>query len=44
MPFLLTNIPENYKLDLLIKDFTNKIVKVASNNISKSITSLYSKS
>jgi hypothetical protein len=43
MPFLLTSISKNYKLDLLVKDFTNKIIKVASNSILKSITSLYSK-
>jgi hypothetical protein len=44
MPFLLTSISENYKLDLLVKDFTNRIVKAASNSIPKSITSSYSKS
>jgi hypothetical protein len=43
MPFLLTSIPGNHKLDLLAKDFTNRIVEVASNSIPKSITSLYSK-
>jgi hypothetical protein len=43
MPFPLTSIPGNYKLDLLAEDFTNRIVEVASNNIPKSITSLYSK-
>ena len=43
MPFLLTSIPGNYKLDLLVEDFTNRIVEVASNSISKSTTSLYFK-
>jgi len=43
MLFLLTSIPRNYKLDLLVEDFTNKIVKAASNSIPKSTTSLYSK-
>jgi hypothetical protein len=37
-------IPGNYKLDLLIEDFTNRIVEVASNSILKFITSSYSKS
>jgi hypothetical protein len=41
MPFLLNNI--NQELDLLAKDFINRIIKVASNSISKSITSPYSK-
>ena len=43
MPFLLTSIPEIQELDLLVKDFTNRIVEVASNSIPKSITSSYSK-
>ena len=43
MPFLLTSIPGNHELDLLAKDFTNKIVEVASNSIPKSTTSPYSK-
>jgi hypothetical protein len=43
MFFLLTSISGNYKLDLLVEDFTNKIVEVASNSILKSITSSYSK-
>jgi hypothetical protein len=43
MPFLLTSISRNHKLDLLAKDFTNRIVKAASNSIPKSITSPYSK-
>jgi hypothetical protein len=43
MPFPLTSIPGNHELDLLAKDFTNRIVNVASNSIPKSITSLYSK-
>ena len=42
MPFLLNSI--NQELDLLAKDFTNKIVKAASNSIPKSTTSSYSKS
>jgi hypothetical protein len=41
MPFLLNSI--NQELDLLVEDFTNKIVEAASNSIPKSITSLYSK-
>jgi hypothetical protein len=41
MPFLLNNI--NQELDLLAKDFINRIVKAASNSIPKSITSSYSK-
>jgi hypothetical protein len=43
MPFLLTSIPGNHKLDLLVEDFTNRIVEVANNSILKSITSSYSK-
>jgi hypothetical protein len=43
MPFLLTSIPRNYELDLLAKDFTNRIVDAASNSIPKSTTSSYSK-
>ena len=43
MPFLLTSIPRNHKLDLLVEDFTNRIVEVASNSIPKSTTSSYSK-
>jgi hypothetical protein len=43
MPFLLTSIPGNHKLDLLAKDFTNKIVNAASNSIPKFTTSSYSK-
>ena len=43
MPFPLTSIPENYKLDLLAEDFTNRIMEVASNSIPKSTTSPYSK-
>ena len=43
MPFLLTSIPGNHELDLLVEDFTNRIVEVASNSIPKSITSPYSK-
>ena len=43
IPFLLTSIPGNYKLDLLAKDFTNRIVDAASNSIPKSTTSPYSK-
>ena len=39
MPFLLNNI--NQELDLLAKDFINRIVEAASNSISKSITSSY---
>ena len=41
MPFLLNNI--NQELDLLAKDFINKIVEIASNSISKSTISSYSK-
>ena len=41
MPFPLNST--NQELDLLAEDFTNRIVKVASNSISKSITSSYSK-
>ena len=44
MLFLFTSISRNHELDLLVKDFTNRIVEVVSNSISKSITSLYSKS
>jgi hypothetical protein len=44
MPFLLTSISGNHKLDLLAKDFTNRIIDAASNSIPKSIISLYSKS
>jgi hypothetical protein len=43
MPFLLTSISRNHKLDLLVEDFTNRIIKAASNSIPKSITSLYFK-
>jgi len=43
MPFPLTSIPGNHELDLLAKDFTNRIVEVASNSIPKSTTSPYSK-
>jgi hypothetical protein len=43
MPFLLTSIPRNHELDLLTKDFTNRIVDIASNSIPKSTTSPYSK-
>jgi hypothetical protein len=41
MPFLLNSI--NQELDLLAKDFINRIVEVASNSIPKSITSPYFK-
>ena len=41
--FLLTSIPRNHKLDLLAKDFTNRIVDAASNIIPKSTISPYSK-
>jgi len=41
MPFLLNSI--NQELDLLAKDFTNRIVEAASNSIPKSTTSPYSK-
>jgi hypothetical protein len=41
MPFLLNNI--NQELDLLAKDFINRIVEVASSSIPKSTTSPYSK-
>jgi hypothetical protein len=43
IPFLLTSIPGNHELDLLAEDFTNRIVNAASNSISKSIISPYSK-
>jgi hypothetical protein len=43
MPFLLTSISRNHELDLLAKDFTNRIVDIASNSIPKSTISLYSK-
>ena len=43
MPFLLSNIPGNHELDLLVEDFINRIVEVASNSIPKSTTSPYSK-
>jgi hypothetical protein len=43
MPFLFTSISKNYKLDLLVENFTNKIIEVTSNSIPKSTTSLYSK-
>ena len=43
MPFLLSSIPGNHELDLLVEDFINRIVEVASNNIPKSITSPYFK-
>ncbi|PMD55380.1 uncharacterized protein K444DRAFT_538873, partial [Hyaloscypha bicolor E] len=43
IPFLFTSISGNHKLDLLVEDFTNRIVKAASNNIPKSTTSSYSK-
>ena len=43
MPFLLTSISRNHKLDLLVKDFTNRIIEIASNSIPKFITSSYSK-
>jgi hypothetical protein len=41
MPFLLNSI--NQELDLLAKDFINRIVKATSNSIPKSTTSPYSK-
>jgi hypothetical protein len=41
MPFLLNSI--NQELDLLAKDFINRIVKAASNSIPKSTTSPYLK-
>jgi hypothetical protein len=41
MPFLLNSI--NQELDLLAKDFINRIIKAASSSIPKSITSPYSK-
>jgi hypothetical protein len=41
MPFLLNNI--NQELDLLVENFINRIVDIASNSIPKSITSPYSK-
>jgi hypothetical protein len=43
MPFPLTSIPGNHELDLLAKDFTNRIVDAASNSIPKSTISPYSK-
>jgi hypothetical protein len=43
MPFLLTSISGNHELDLLVKDFINRIIEAASNSIPKSITSPYSK-
>jgi hypothetical protein len=43
MPFLLTSIPGNHELDLLAKDFTNRIIDAASNSIPKSTISSYSK-
>ena len=43
MPFLLSNIPGNYELDLLVKDFINRIIEITSNSILKSITSPYFK-
>ena len=43
MPFLLTSISGNHKLDLLVEDFTNRIIEVASNSILKAITSSYFK-
>ena len=43
MPFPLTSIPRNHELDLLAKDFTNRIVDAASNSIPKSTISPYSK-
>ena len=44
MPFLLSSIPGNHELDLLVEDFINRIVEVASNSIPKSTTSPYFKS
>ena len=41
MPFPFNSI--NQELDLLAKDFINRIVEAASNSIPKSTTSLYSK-
>jgi hypothetical protein len=41
IPFLLNST--NQELDLLAKDFTNRIVDAASNSIPKSTTSSYSK-
>jgi hypothetical protein len=41
MPFLLNST--NQELDLLAKDFTNRIVEAASSSIPKSTTSPYSK-
>ena len=41
MPFLLNNT--NQELDLLVEDFTNRIVEAASNSIPKSTISSYSK-
>jgi hypothetical protein len=43
MPFLLNSISRNQELDLLIEDFINRIIEVASNSILKFITSLYFK-
>ena len=43
IPFPLTSIPRNHKLDLLAEDFTNRIVDAASNSIPKSTISPYSK-
>jgi hypothetical protein len=41
MPFLLNST--NQELDLLAKDFINRIVEIASSSIPKSTTSPYSK-
>jgi hypothetical protein len=41
MPFPLNST--NQELDLLVEDFTNRIVEAASNSIPKSTTSPYSK-
>ena len=41
MPFLLNST--NQELDLLAKDFINRIVEIASNSISKFTTSSYFK-
>jgi hypothetical protein len=41
MPFLFNNI--NQELDLLAKDFINRIVEAASNSIPKFTTSSYLK-
>jgi hypothetical protein len=43
MLFPLISISGNHELDLLAKDFTNRIVNIASNSIPKSTISLYSK-